>query len=97
MRQNFFEVIGIADVERVHSQMLAWIFGANVLTVEQKSEILSALTGQVGEYAVRQVSTEHDHIDVLIETDSAIIAIENKIKITEHDEQLTRSRTPPAV
>lgn len=90
MRQNFFEVIGIADVERVHSQMLAWIFGANVLTAAQKSEILTDLTGRVGEYAVRQVSTEHDHIDVLIETESATVAIENKIKITEHDEQLAR-------
>jgi hypothetical protein len=90
MRQNFFEVIGMADVERVHSQMLAWIFQATVLSAAQKSEILSELTGHVGEYAVLQVSTEHDHIDVLIETEAAIIAIENKIKLTEHDEQLAR-------
>jgi hypothetical protein len=90
MRRNFFEVIGMADVERVHSQMLAWIFEADVLTAEQKSEILTELTGQAGEYAVAEVSTEHNHIDILIETESSIIAIENKIKIAEHDEQLTR-------
>jgi hypothetical protein len=90
MRQNFFEVIGMADVERVHSQMLAWIFESTVLAAARKSEILSELTGQAGEYAVLRVSTEHDHIDVLIETEAAVIAIENKIKITEHDEQLAR-------
>ena len=90
MRQNFFEVIGMADVERVHSQMLAWVFDAHVLTSAQKSEVLAELTGRPIKCDEYRVSTEHDHIDVLIETESAIIAIENKIKITEHDQQLTR-------
>jgi hypothetical protein len=90
MRQNFFEVIGMADVERVHSQMIAWIFESMVLGTKQKSDILSQLTGQPGGYVIRQVSTEHDHIDVIVETEAAVIAIENKIKITEHDQQLDR-------
>jgi PD-(D/E)XK nuclease superfamily len=90
MRQNFFEVIGMADVERVHSQMLAWVFGSQVLDRTQRSQILSRLVGEVDDYAVNQVTTEYEHIDVLIETASAVIAIENKIKIGEHDDQLAR-------
>lgn len=90
MRRNLFEVIGMAGVERIHSQMLAWIFDANVLTAAHKAEILTELTGQADKYVTVRVYTEYNYRDILIETESAIIVIENKIKSTEHDEQLTR-------
>jgi hypothetical protein len=88
MKQNFFESLGFADVERIHSQMLAWLFESEVLGAAQKSQILEQLVGRADDYEVRKVFTEHEHVDILIETASSIIAIENKIKITEHDNQL---------
>ena len=92
MRQNFFESLGFADVERIHSQMLAWLFESDVLGPSQKSQILERVVGKAGEYKVLDVFTERERIDILIETVSSFIAIENKIKIGEHDDQLNRYR-----
>jgi len=88
MRQNFFESLGFADVERIHSQMLAWLFESEILDATQKSQILEWLVGRADDYEVIDVITEHKHVDILIETASSTIAIENKIKITQHDDQL---------
>lgn len=88
MTLNFFESLGFADVERIHSQVLAWLFESEVLCANKKSQILAQLVGRDDDYEVLKVTTEHERIDILIETASSIIAIENKIKITEHDDQL---------
>lgn len=90
MRQNFFESLGLADVERVHSQTLAWLFESEVLGAAQKSQILEQLTGEADDCETLNVFTELGKIDILIETASSVIVIENKIKITEHDDQLER-------
>jgi hypothetical protein len=90
MERNFFEAIGLADVERVHSQVLAWLFESNFLSVAQKSDILAKLVGIAEDCSQLSVYTEHEYIDVLIKTASSLIAIENKIKSAEHDDQLLR-------
>lgn len=90
MKQNFFESLGLADVERIHSQTLAWLFGSEVLGAAQKSQILEQLTGEADDCETLEVLTEHEDIDILMETASSIIAIENKIKITQHDDQLEK-------
>ena len=90
MERNFFEAIALADAERVHSQMLAWIFDSSFLSPAQKSEILAKLTGIPEDYSQFSADTERERIDVLIETPSSLIAIENKIKSAEHGNQLSR-------
>ena len=90
MGLSFFEAIGLADTERVHSQMLVWMFDSSFLSPAQKSEIVAKLTGIAADYSQFSADTEHEGVDVLVQADSSIIAIENKIKCTEHDNQLTR-------
>jgi hypothetical protein len=88
MERNFFEAIALADAERVHSQVLAWLFESSLLSATQKSEILAKLAGIAEDCSKLIVETEYEHIDVLVETASSIIAIENKIKSAEHGDQL---------
>jgi hypothetical protein len=60
------------------------------LSAAQKSDILAKLAGIAEDCSQLSVDTEHEHIDVLLNTASSLIAIENKIKSAEHDDQLVR-------
>lgn len=86
--ENFFEVLGVANIERIHSQMWLYFFQENFLSDKQKSDILNNLFGATGEYKSFKCYTEYKNIDVLIRADDVVFAIENKIKIGQHDNQL---------
>ena len=45
MNGSFFDRIGVADMEKVHSAVIGWIFSddCNALTNQQKSDLLSCL------------------------------------------------------
>lgn len=91
-QKSFFEYLGIADIERIHSQTLAWIFSKDCEAISKtsKSDLLNILFNLEGERQILNVETERNHIDILIETNQEIIIIENKIKSSQHSNQLFR-------
>lgn len=92
MKKSFFEYLGIADVERVHSQILAWIFSVDcdAIDANQKNELLKNIFHLDNVPEILSVQTERNGIDILIETKKEIIVIENKIKSSLHSDQLSR-------
>ncbi|MFA5000585.1 MAG: PD-(D/E)XK nuclease family protein [Patescibacteria group bacterium] len=90
MGQNFFEVLGIANIERIHSQMWLYFFNSNFLDNKQKSFILNKLFKTKGKYTNFECFTEYDSIDIFIVADHEYYAIENKVKISQHGNQLSK-------
>lgn len=92
MSRTFFEYLGIADMERIHSQILAWIFSSDFggLTEKQKITLLEKTFGLNNIASIEKILTETYRIDILIETDKELIVIENKIKSSQHSDQLAR-------
>jgi len=90
--KSFFEYLGISDVERIHSQFFAWLFSADCLAVssDSKHKLLMALFSTGVESKILRVHTEVSGIDILIETSNEIIVIENKLKSSQHSNQLIR-------
>lgn len=92
MQKTFFEYLGIADMERIHSQILAWIFSSdcNAIDKSQKEILLSKIFHLETISSIKSILTESDHIDIVIETTSELIVIENKLKSSQHSNQLER-------
>lgn len=88
MAHNFFDNLGIASVERIHSQTLSWIFNEEFLSSKKKSSILNRLFDINKNYKEFQAFTEYKNIDILIKADNDVFVFENKIKIGHHDNQL---------
>ena len=93
-QKGFFEFIAAANAEKVHSQTIGWIFSENcvVFNSNEKSKILNELIFQSSEeiedFKPTNVQVEIDDIDILIETEDGVIVIENKIKSSQHSNQL---------
>ena len=95
MNGSFFDRIGVADVEKVHSAVIGWIFSDDcyALTKQQKSELLCSLfhVSPSQTFNSFEVKVEHHDIDVLIITDNNTCwVIENKIKSSQHSNQLDK-------
>lgn len=91
MSSNFFESLGLASVERIHTQMLYWFFESeSVLSVAEKTSILQFINPSVSSYRSFKATTEHKNIDLLIKADDSLYVFENKIKSTEHSNQLDK-------
>lgn len=95
MKKTIFESLAIADQERIHTQMLAWIFSEDSpISTSDKSYLLYKLfgTGLGGNEVIDKlkVSTELNYIDLVIESETFLIAIENKIKSRQGKDQLER-------
>ena len=95
MNGSFFDKIGVADMEKVHSAVIGWIFSddCKALTNQQKSELLCSLfhVNPSQTFNSFVVEVEHHDIDVLIITDSNTCwVIENKIKSSQHSNQLDK-------
>lgn len=93
---NFFNYIGVADIERVHSSVIAWMLSENCHAFSQtvKSKILRKMFG-VDEnnitYSKIGTQVESDHIDIVFTTKQndmndmkTLWVVENKIKSLEH-------------
>jgi hypothetical protein len=93
-QKGFFEFIAAADSEKVHSQTIGWIFSDNcdVFDSLDKSKILNELIFEDSEenedFTPSNTQVEFDDIDILIETKKWLIVIENKIKSSQHSNQL---------
>lgn len=89
---SFFESMALSGQERIHSQVIAWIFSSEcqALSLENKLKILSELTGkQILSQTIKSI-TEYGDMDILILCDSDAVIIENKIKILTHSNQLVK-------
>ena len=91
-KKSFFEYLGIADVERVHSQFFAWIFSSdcNAFNSNQKDDLVQKMFALNSSSHVKETQTERSGIDILIRTDKEIVIIENKIKSSQHSNQLEK-------
>ena len=95
MNGSFFDRIGLADMEKVHSAVIGWLFSDDciALTNQQKSELLCSLFRVSPSQTFNSfvVEVEHHDIDVLIITDNTTCwVIENKIKSSQHSNQLDK-------
>jgi len=92
MKKTFFEYISMADSEKVHSQTIGWIFSnnCNAISKQDKERILKNLISSKETLNIEDVFIEIDDIDILIKCSSRLIVIENKVKISQHDNQLEK-------
>ena len=95
MNGSFFDRIGVADMEKIHSAVIGWIFSddCKALTNQQKSELLCSLfhVNPSQTFNSFVVEVEHHDIDVLIITNNNTCwVIENKIKSSQHSNQLDK-------
>lgn len=90
MRKSFFEYLGLADVERIHSQFLAWVLSSDCIAIDlkEREELFENLFNANGK--ITDIQTERNGIDILIATSSDVIIIENKIKSSQHSNQLEK-------
>ena len=95
MNGSFFDKIGIADMEKVHSAVIGWLFSDEccALNKQQKSELLCSLFNvrPVQSFNSFEVKVEYHDIDILIITDNNTCwVIENKVKSSQHSNQLDK-------
>ncbi len=95
---NFFNAIGVADMEKVHSGVIGWMLSddCTALGSIEKSELLCSLF-EITPFCVFdeiKVRVEVYDIDILITTKIRQIeecwVIENKLKSNQHDNQLDK-------
>lgn len=95
-RPSFLESLIAAQKENLHSAALGWLLQAEELPLGGRVQLLEALgVPRIAETESISTRTEWDDIDVFVELEAAgrplgIVAIENKLKASEHSEQLTR-------
>ena len=90
--KSFFEHLRVADSERVHSEFFSWLLSSecNAIGEIEKIKFIANLFGLSETDSIYRVGTEIDNIDILIETNNCILIIENKIKSSQHSNQLER-------
>lgn len=96
-KRNFFDLLALADVERVHSAVIGWLLSdeCEALTKEERSAVLNSLFGRNDDvvYETIEVRLEWKHIDILWLTKSKsqgkeCWVLENKVKSSQHGNQL---------
>ncbi len=95
---NFFNAIGVADMEKIHSAVIGWMLSDKCKALDPKAK--SALLCNLFKENIRifkniVVQVEVYNIDVLIETEDnqgnkECWVIENKIKSNQHSNQLDK-------
>ena len=100
IQSNFFDAIGVADMEKVHSAVIGWMLSdkCEAFDIATRSELLQQIFGIEGEYEEFDSIESHiewKNIDILIVTkkegfEPKCWVIENKIKSSQHSDQLNR-------
>lgn len=87
---SLFQYLGFADIEKIQSQIIAWIFSpdCHAISIESRQNLLYELFG-VNE-PILNVQTEFENIDIAFFTEKTAIIIENKLKSSQHSNQLAR-------
>lgn len=89
---GLFELLNIADAERIHSQVIVWLLSHDSsLSTAEKSKFLTSFLG-LGDKVYRSIDaiTEFQNIDILIRADEDLFVIENKLKSSQHSDQLVK-------
>lgn len=90
MKDTIFDQLGIANLERIHSQMIAWIFNLEEksLSHQDKVKVLCDLS-EVTPFDAPKIlaETEWEKIDLKVTAGNHLFLIENKVKSSEHDRQ----------
>ncbi|GHT60616.1 hypothetical protein FACS1894109_18470 [Spirochaetia bacterium] len=92
MAQNFFNALGMADLEKVHSQFIYWFFNldSGIVTDKEKDMLLRKFLGDNMPTTTQEgfkAETEKENIDIIIRASDDVFIIENKLKSSEHDKQ----------
>jgi hypothetical protein len=98
IQKSFFEFIAAADSEKVHSRTIAWIFSeyCQAFNRQEKYAILNKLIKtRNSNYSLDnneqiESAAEYNGIDILLSGSNWMIVIENKIKSSEHGNQLLK-------
>ncbi len=95
MKRTFFDYISSASEEKIHSQTLGWLLSKNCDALEKKNkkELLQLLLGKnkiKNKFNIEDVLVEYFDIDLLIVCDKFVVVIENKLKSSEHSNQLEK-------
>lgn len=92
MEQTFFDYLGIADIERIHSQVMNWLLSLedSILSDDSKSEFLTRLFKINEPVLLKNIEcyTEVDKIDIFINSDKSQFLVENKLKSSEHHQTM---------
>lgn len=93
-KKTFFEYISSADMELIHSQMISWLLSRDFQGFnnrdKSRTKILEHFFDIVEPCNVSHVATEQSSIDILVDLDHTILCIENKIKSSQHSDQLKK-------
>ncbi len=98
---HFFSRIGLADMEKIHSAVIGWIFSEDcqAYTLDEKSSVLNELAA-INPVTYKYINsiTETNNVDILITAslpsgDDIQIIIENKIKTSQHSNQLAHYKS----
>lgn len=99
MKLTFFDHIGTADMERIHSATIAWMISdsCEAFTLEERARFLKALFNvENADIKSIRACNEYDHIDIAFITKNSnnvedeIWVIENKIKAPLGHDQLSK-------
>ena len=98
-QSNFFDAIGVADMEKVHSAVIGWMLSdkCEAFDIATRSKLLQQIFCIEGGHEVFDSIESHiewKNIDILIVTTKGYQqkcwVIENKIKSSQHSDQLNR-------
>ena len=89
--KSFFEHMKMADSERIHSEFISWFFSddCQAITEKQRIKTLNNIFKLRETDKILNIGTEIDKIDIFIETNNHILIIENKLKSSQHSNQLS--------
>ena len=92
LQNGLFEYLNIADAERIHSQVIVWLLSRDApLSSAEKSKFLTSFLGLKDKaYRTIDAITEFQSIDILIRADDDLFVIENKLKSSQHSDQLEK-------
>lgn len=94
MDLTFFDHLSIANVERIHSEIIRWIFELDdkIISNNIKAKIIKNMFEISNNIKLENFESysEYKNIDILIKTDNAIFVIENKLKSSEHTGQTNK-------
>lgn len=95
MKKSLFEMLGIADQERIHTQIIAWLLSPedSPLNSIQRAKFIQQLFNvpTTPENANQiHVVTELKHLDLVVVHPTAFIAVENKMKSSQGVDQLQK-------
>jgi hypothetical protein len=95
MKRTFFDYISSASEEKIHSQTIGWLLSKNcdALQEGEKKKFLQLLLGEKKfkrKFNIKDVLVEYFDIDLLIVCDNFVVVIENKLKSSEHSNQLEK-------